>query len=187
MATGVNPRNRLVTLARVAVFAALAYGVNAPLLIIPNVETFSLALFLSGVFLGIASGMAVACIAGIIFVFFNPNGPQTILPAGFAQLLGFLMYGLSGGVLRRFILDNYKIGRAAFILVIAGAVLTLWYDLSTNIVFALLFGPFWQSLIAGLGFGIIHFISNVLIFGLSSLIIGKIWKRIEYLMPPLAG
>jgi|WetSurMetagenome_2_1015567.scaffolds.fasta_scaffold27293_2 hypothetical protein len=187
MATEVEPRNRLVTLARVAVFAALAYGVNAPFLIIPNIETFSLALFLSGVFLGIASGMAVAIIAGIIFVFFNPNGPQTIIPAGLAQLAGFLMFGLFGGVLRRFILDNYKISRAAVILVIAGAVLTIWYDLSTNVVFALLFGPFWQSLIAGMGFGIIHFISNVLIFGLSSLIIGKIWKRIEYLMPPLAG
>jgi len=182
-----SSRQRLTAIARIGVFSALAYGINAPFLVIPNVEIFSLILFLSGVFLGVTSGIAVSLIAGFIFVFFNPNGPQTILPVGAAQLLGFVLYGLAGGLIRRILLIKYSTKKALGILVAMGAALTLWYDFSTNLVFAILFGPFWPVLIGGIAFGITHLISNVLIFGLSSLIIGKIWKRIEFLMQPLAG
>jgi hypothetical protein len=173
--------------ARIGVFAALSFGVNAPFLAIPNVETFTLALFLSGVFLGVSRGIAVAFIAGIIFVFFNPNGPQTVILVGIAQLLGFILFGLVGGLLRSQVLKKSNLKWTLLLLLLSGATLTLWYDLSTNLAFALIFGPFWPVLIGGLGFGLIHFISNTIIFGLSSLIVGKIWKRIEYIMPPLAG
>jgi hypothetical protein len=173
--------------ARVGIFAALAYGVNAPFLAIPNVETFSLALFLSGVFLGVADGLAVAFIAGIIFVLFNPNGPQTILLVGAAQMVGFLLFGLAGGVIRPLILIKSDARRIAGLIVIVGASLTLWYDVSTNLILAIIIGPLWPTLIGGLGFGIIHFISNAVIFGMSSLIINRIWKRIQHIMPPLAG
>ena len=187
MALGDHGNSSLTHIARVGVFAALAFGVNAPFLVIPNVEVFSLALFLSGVFLGIVDGLAVALIAGVIFIFFNPNGPQTVLPVGLAQLVGFLLFGLAGSVLRSLVLGKHVTGRVAVLLVIVGAILTLWYDFSTNLVLAILFGPFWMTLIGGLGFGIIHIVSNCILFGTSSLIINRIWKRIEYIMPPLAG
>jgi hypothetical protein len=106
---------------------------------------------------------------------------------GAAQVLGFIFFGLTGGLLRRTLLSDYSLRRAAWILVIVGAALTLWYDLLTNLVFAAILGPFWPVLIGGLGFGIIHFISNAIIFGFSSLVINRIWKRIEYILPSLAG
>lgn len=173
--------------ARIGIFSALAFGVNAPFLVIPNIETFSLALFLSGLFLGFLDGVLVGFVAGIIFIFFNPNGPQTVIPVGLAQLLGFMLFGLAGGALRRLILKNYKPLRASAIMLAAGAILTLWYDLSTNLVFALIFGPFWPTLIGGLSFGIIHLISNTVIFALAATMVHTIWKRIEHLLPPLAG
>lgn len=173
--------------ARIGVFAALALGINAPLLAVPNVEIFSLTLFLSGLFLGKANGTVVALTAGIIFIFFNPNGPQPILFVGIAQIFGFLLFGLAGGVLRPTILKNYDAAKTTKLLVIIGALLTIYYDLSTNIVFAVIFGPFWPVLISGLGFGLIHFVSNSIIFGLSGTIVYKVWRRIEYIMPPLAG
>lgn len=180
-------RSDMSNIARVAVFAALAFGVNAPFLAIPNVETFSLALFLSGLFLGRTNGAATAAIAGIIFIFFNPNGPQPVLLVGMAQLLGFLLFGFAGGVLRPLILQKGDSIRSTLILISAGAVLTLWYDLSTNLVFAALFGPFWPVLIGGISFSLIHLVSNTLMFGLAGAIVYKIWRRIEYIMPPLAG
>lgn len=186
MAHAAKSNTGLASVARIGVFAALAFGVNAPFLAIPNVETFSLALFLSGLFLGIFEGLAVAFVAGLIFIFFNPNGPQTVLLAGLAQLVGFELFAFGGGILRPWILANYGIKRNFVILTLCGAVLTLWYDITTNLVFAIIFGPFWPTMIAGLGFGIIHFVSNTVLFALSTFVIGKIWKRIEYIMPPLA-
>jgi len=178
------PLSRIV---RIGIFAALAFGINAPFLVIPNIELFSLALFLSGVFLGAADGAAVGIVAGLIFVLFNPNGLQTIPLVGLAQILGFVSFGLCGGLLRRAVLRRAESGNSSALLIISGALLTLWYDLITNLAFALLFGPFWVVLIGGIGFGLIHFISNSIIFGMSSLVIGKIWRRIEHLMPPSVG
>jgi hypothetical protein len=172
--------------ARVGVFSALAFGVNAPFLAIPNIELFSLALFLSAILLGLGDGLAVALIAGVIFVFFNPNGPQTIPLVGIAQLVGFLLFGLAGGLLRPFILRHHETPSMMILLAACGSLLTLWYDLTTNLAFAAAIGPFWPTLTAGLAFGIIHLVSNTIIFGLSSLLINRIWKRIGYLLPPLA-
>ena len=173
--------------ARVGVFAALAFGINAPFLAIPNIEVFSLSLFLSGLFIGMIGGAATGLVAGIIFVFFNPNGAQPVLAVGVIQLLGFVMFGLCGGAIRPAVLkkDNLKIN--IVIMLLAGAVLTLCYDLSTNLTFALMFGPFWPTLIGGLVFSVVHIVSNAIIFGLSGTVIRKIWKRIEYIMPPLAA
>jgi hypothetical protein len=170
--------------ARVGVFSALAFGINVPFLAIPSVELFSLGLFLSGVFLGIFEGIAVGLIAGTIFVFFNPNGPQTVLLVGLAQLLGFVLFGLFGGLLRPFAIRKGAGIGLGVVLLLIGVGLTLWYDLSTNLAFALLFGPFWPTMIGGLSFALVHIISNAVFFGMSSLVIGKIWKRIEYYMPP---
>lgn len=173
--------------ARVGVFSALAFGVNTPFLAIPNIEIFSFSLFLSGLFLGAAGGTATALVAGIIFVFFNPNGAQPILAVGLIQLFGFLLFGLCGGLLRRVVLKKDNIKFTITVLLAAGALLTFWYDLSTNLAFAYLFGPFWQALIAGLWFSAVHTVSNTIIFGLSGTVVQKIWKRIEFIMPPLAA
>lgn len=174
-------------MALIGVFAALAFGVNAPFLAIPNIEIFSLALFLSGLYLGIVNGAATAAVAGIIFVFFNPNGIQPVILVGLAQLFGFMLFALAGGLLRPAVLRDQGPARTALVLIAAGMLLTLWYDLSTNFTFAVLFGPFWPTLVGGLGFSLLHIVSNTILFGLAATVVLKIWKRIEYIMPPLAG
>lgn len=173
--------------ARVGVFAALAFGINTPFLAIPNIELFSFSLFLSGLYMGKAGGAATALVAGIIFVFFNPNGAQPILAIGVVQLFGFLLFGFFGGLVRPAILKKDNIKLTIAVLLVSGLVLTLWYDFTTNLLFAYIFGPFWPALIAGLGFSIIHTVSNTIMFGISGVVVQKIWKRIEYIMPPLAA
>jgi hypothetical protein len=177
----------LSNVARVAVFAALAFAVNAPFWAIPNIETFSLALFLSGLFLGWFNGAAAAAVAGIIFIFFNPGGPQPVIIVGLTQVLGFIFFALSGGALRNTILKSGSVGRAVLILAVCGFILTLWYDLSTNLVFALTFGPFWPTMIAGITFGATHLLSNTILFAITGTVVLKIWKRIEFISPPLSG
>jgi len=184
---GTRPEFGLSNVARVAVFAALSFGINAPFLAIPNIELFSLGLFLSGVFLGVIDGLAAGALAGIIFVFFNPNGPQTVFLVGLAQLVGFILFGLTGGIIRRLVLKSANMRMLTFILALTGILLTFWYDLTTNFAFAVLFGPFWPTLLGGLGFSVLHIVSNGMIFGTSALIVQRIWKRVQYLMPPLAG
>jgi len=125
-------------------------------------------------------------VAGIIFVFFNPNGAQPILAIGLAQLFGFLLFGFCGGLVRPVVLKKDNIKLTIAVLLVSGAALTFWYDLTTNLAFAYVLGPFWPRLIAGLGFSIIHTVSNTIIFGISGAVVQKIWKRIEYIMPPLA-
>ncbi len=187
MAESSQARFGLTSVARVGVFAALAFGVNAPFLAIPNVETFSLALFLSGLFLGIVDGAAVALVAGVIFIFFNPNGPQTIIPVALAQMAGFFLFAVTGSLLRSTVLNSRPGWKITAFLAATGALLTFLYDLLTNFAFAATIGPFWPVLVGGISFGVLHLVSNTLIFGLSSVVIQRIWKRIEYLMPPLAG
>lgn len=180
-------RFSLSNVARVAVFAALAFGVNAPFLAVPNIETFSLALFLTGLFLGVFNGVAAALVAGTIFIFFNPNGPQPVLIAGIVQVAGFSLFGLCGGLLRNRVLRIERTVFSAVVLAVAGLSLTLFYDLSTNLAFAMLFGPFWPTMVAGMSFGAVHISSNTVLFGFSGALVYRIWKRVEYLMPPLAG
>jgi hypothetical protein len=172
--------------AKVGIFAALAFGINTPFLAIPNIELFSITLFLSGLYLGKFGGSATALVAGIIFVFFNPNGAQPVLAVGAVQLFGFLLFGFCGAALRPVLLKKDNTRLIVVVLLLSGAALTLWYDLSTNLTFAYIFGPFWPVLVGGLSFSIIHVIGNTVIFGVSGAVVQKIWKRIEYLMPPLA-
>jgi len=172
--------------ARIGIFSALAIGMNFPLLAIPNIETFSLGLFLAGLFLGLSEGLAVAIVAGFIFILFNPNGPQTILLVGLAQEAGFILFAFFGSLLRKILLAPH-LDKLIAIIIMAGSglILTLIYDLATNLVFAVLFGPFWPALIGGLSFSLIHILSNIVIFGFSALIIRKVWQRVEYIMPRL--
>ncbi len=180
-------RHSLTSIARVAVFAALAFGVNAPFWAIPNIETFSLALFLTGLFLGVLNGAAAAFVAGTIFIFFNPNGPQPVIVVGIVQVFGFMLFAFAGGAMRNLILRESNRTRLTIVLAICGLLLTFWYDLTTNLAFALLIGPFWPTIIGGLAFSAVHLATNTILFGSSALIIRGIWKRLQYYLPPVAS
>jgi len=177
----------MTSIARIGVFAALALGINFPFLAIPNVEIISVTMFLSGLFLGLKHGTMSAVIAGIIFVFFNPNGPQPIIIVGIAQILGFASFPIMGGLLRGIILKKMTIQSNVILMSVLGLILTLWYDILTNLAFAVTIGPFWIVLWGGLSFAVAHIISNSIIFGFTGAFILKIWKRLEHSLPPLAS
>ena len=177
----------MTSIARIGVFAALALGINFPFLAIPNVEVISVTLFLSGLFLGFKHGTMSAIIAGIIFVFFNPNGPQPVIIVGIAQVMGFVTFPIAGGLLRNVMLTKRTVQTNVILMSVLGLILTLWYDILTNLAFAVTIGPFWIVLWGGLSFAVAHIISNSIIFGFTGAFIHKIWKRLEHSLPPLAS
>jgi hypothetical protein len=177
----------MTSIARIGIFAALALGINFPFLVIPSIEVISVTLFWAGLFLGWRNGIAAAAIAGIIFVYFNPNGPQPIVLVGIAQIAGFVTFALTGGIFRSMLLNKDNAIKTVITMIVLGAFLTFWYDLITNIMFALTIGPFWVVLIGGLSFATAHIISNAIIFGFSGALVNKVWKRLENSLPPLTG
>ena len=163
-------------MAAAGLFAALALALNFPLLGIPNVEVFSLILFISGIFLGYWGGIVVPLIAGLIFVFFNPNGPPTLITLVIAQIFGFILIGLSGATFGRSIIRNRNRVMGITFCAAIGVVLTFIYDLLSNVALATAFGPFWPVITAGISFSLLHMVFNGLIFGFSEPIIVKLWQ-----------
>lgn len=157
-------------------FAALALALNFPLLGIPNVEIFSLCLFISGMFLGFWGGFVTPLAAGLIFVFFNPNGPPALVILVIAQLAGFILFGLAGAMFGKSVLKNKnRIVGVTFCAAI-GVVFTFIYDLLTNMAIASTFGPFWPTVFSGIAFSIWHMVTNGIIFGVAEPVAVKLWQ-----------
>ena len=167
---------RLRRTAAAGLFAALALALNFPLLGVPNVELISLVLFISGMFLGYWGGFVTPIVAGVIFVFFNPNGPPSIILVAIAQIIGFILFGIFGAIFGRMILKNTNRVVGMTFCAAIGVTLTFVYDLITNAAIATVFGPFWPTVASGIAFSLWHMAGNGIIFGLAEPVIVKLWQ-----------
>jgi uncharacterized membrane protein len=79
-----------------SMFAALAVVLGYLLVFIPNIELFTLMIFLSGFILGKRDGAVVGLMSSFIFVFFNPYGVSP-LPLFAYQLAHYALVGILGG------------------------------------------------------------------------------------------
>jgi len=131
---------------------------------------------MSGIFLSYWGGIVVPLIAGLIFVFFNPNGPPTLITLIIAQIAGFILIGLAGATFGRSIIRNKNRVMGITFCAAIGVVLTFIYDLLSNLALATAFGPFWPVIAAGISFSLLHMAFNGLIFGFSEPIIVKLWQ-----------
>ncbi|MFX1389864.1 MAG: ECF transporter S component [Promethearchaeota archaeon] len=91
-------------IALVGTFTALATVLGYLLYEIPNIELFTLTIFLSGFILGKRDGMIVGFISSLIFCFFNPYG--TYLPLLAFQLTHYTLTGLVGAFTKQFLRDR---------------------------------------------------------------------------------
>jgi len=162
-------------IATAGLLAALALAINFPLLAVPNVELFSLCLFISGVFLRYWGGLVVPLVAGSIFVLFNPNGPPSLVTVAGAQMVGFVLFGQAGAIFGKSILSNRNRVIGMTFMAATGVVFTFIYDLVTNVAFGLTIGPFWPTIAAGVAFSLWHMVTNGLIFGFFEPLLVKIW------------
>jgi len=129
------------------------------------VELFSVAVFLSGVIVGVGWGIWVAAAARLIFSVANPLGPPHLWVLA-AQVVGAALLGALGGVARRALGASWLQAappRAAF-LGICGLLGTTAYDLLTNLAQGKVFGAVRATLALAALPSLQHIASNTAIF-----------------------
>ncbi len=162
-------------IALISTFAALSVVLGYMLVYLPNIELFTLMIFLSGFILGKRDGAIVGLMSSFIFVFFNPYGVSP-LPLFAYQLSHYALVGFVGGLTSSYMNkkeffkpeeDLYVI-KVILIFAIIGAVLTFIYDILSTLIGAItIFGTletFWITYIIGLPFTTVHLIGNTLGF-----------------------
>ncbi|MHA2392427.1 MAG: hypothetical protein ACXAEX_10835 [Promethearchaeota archaeon] len=162
-------------IALISTFTALAVVLGYLLAYIPNIELFTLMIFLSGFILGIRDGMIIGALSSLVFVFFNPIGASPP-PLLLYQLFHYTLTGLSGALTSRFLKtrnfyspkeDLYSI-TIMIILGIIGVIITTSFQvLSTLVDVFVYFGSIREFLpyfLTGIPFTIVHIIGNMLGF-----------------------
>ena len=140
---------------------------------IPNLEMITAGIFLSGVWMGPRSGIIIGFMAELLYSLFNPMGfpPPPLL---IAQVISMSLVGFTGGLMRRILARSNFYTRSAWmthlVLACVGAVLTISYDLLTNLSFPLAAGFSSQqiriALVMGIPFAALHISVNAFIFAL---------------------
>lgn len=130
---------------------------------IPNVHPLDLIVFCAGLLLGVRDGMLIGGLTMLVYSLLNPYGTAPPLIT-ISQVIGEAAFGLGGGVL-----GNLGIARRPWIvriltMVLAALLLTLFFDLITNLATGVLFGQMRMVLIGGIPFAAIHMGVNAALF-----------------------
>lgn len=162
-------------IALISTFTALAIVLGYLLAYIPNIELFTLMIFLSGFILGKRDGMMIGLLSSFIFCYFNPFGSSP-LPLLAFQLFHYSITGLLGALTNDLLQrkksfkpseDLYKFSIMA-LLGIIGALITANFQIFSSIIYVLSFlgslNEFLPYFLTGSIFTAIHIIGNTLGF-----------------------
>ena len=164
-----------IRMALVGTFTALSVVLGYLLAYIPNLEVFTLMIFLSGFVLNKRYGALIGLLSSIIFTFFNPLGPSPP-PLFIYQLIHYSLTGVSGALTKDFMKnreffkpnEDLYVYQVLVIFGIVGGILTFVFDILST-----LFGGFTVSItidyfiatyLLGLVFTTVHLIGNILVF-----------------------
>ncbi len=162
-------------IALISTFTALAIVLGYLLAYIPNIELFTLTIFLAGFILGKRDGMITGFLSSFTFCFFNPLGASP-LPLFAFQLTHYSITGLVGGIIgilfkkRRvfeFNDDLYKPSVMTLFGVIGALITSSFQFLSALVEVLSYFGTldeYVPYLMTGLIFTVVHIIGNTLGF-----------------------
>jgi uncharacterized membrane protein len=167
-------------LVRASIFTAFAIGSGFSLLMVPNVELITVIVFLSGLTLGVRWGVLVGGTAEFIFSVLNPFGSGLVFPPLLiSQVVSMILIGAFGGILRSVFFRNEYSSKRITMLAINGFILTFLFDSLTTLSYPLSVGfDFPQTFgiyISGIGFTLLHQISNAIIF---PIVIPKVVKHL---------
>ena len=159
----------LVNLVRASIFCAMAIAMGYSLMMVPNIELITVIIFLSGVTLNLWWGALVGLVAMGVYSGLNPLGSGLSLsPLFFAQIIAMSLCGVIGGLFRPFFFVKKYNFPKLLLLGFIGFLVTFIYDVLTLISYPLFSGLGFTgivaSLVKGLGFTLLHEISNIFIF-----------------------
>ena len=160
---------KLNNLVKAAIFCALAIGMGFSLMLVPNIELITVIVFISGLMLGWKWGALVGGTAIFIYSGLNPMGSGlSFPPLFFMQILGMAITGFTGGLFSRFFLEKETNVFSLITLGLLGFICTFIYDFLTLISYPLSAGLGLSGMIAalvkGIGFTLLHEISNTIVF-----------------------
>jgi len=150
-------------LARMGIFVALAIALKLPILQVPNVEFFTFVVFASGYLLGMVEGGVVGGLSMLIYTTFNPYGFPP-WPIALSQVVSMILIGVTGGMIFKMGLVIFLKVSSFILMALCGVILTLLYDLLTNLAVAYTVGQFLPVMAAGIPFSLVHVASNTVIF-----------------------
>ncbi len=141
--------------------AACLVGAYAPRP--PDFEVQTLGIFAAGVLLGARDGALVGALTMLVYSLMNPYGPAHPLVT-LAQVLGQVPAGVAGGLFAAAGLPAWRLAVRTAALGGLALVLTLWFDLVTNVATGLVVGQMRVVLLQGIPFALWHCGTNLLLF-----------------------
>jgi uncharacterized membrane protein len=155
----------------ITVLTALCVGGSYALIGLPNIKVMDLVVFVSGFVFGTFIGATTGILTWIVYGAINPFGFS--FPVWLSTMVGEAVFGIVGGILGRISYKTsektFNVFRFSLEMGLWGLVLTIVYDLFTNIVFAVVFNvPIVAAIVMGWfippWFGILHEASNLILF-----------------------
>jgi len=159
--------------ARIGGLLAAAFVLKMPAVGLPNVEPFTLVYFFIGFRYGIFWGGSVAALGEFLYSTLNPFG-AALPPVTAAQIIGMAVAGAAGGLAARFNPHRIFSLPRRWGLALTAIVITLFYDVLTNLAMFWMLGNLWAWLIAGIPFSSLHIASNSLLFAFVFPVLRKI-------------
>jgi len=147
------------------IFIALGISLGLALISIPNVELVTATIFIGGYLLGVWEGFLIGLLTEALYSLLNPLG-MAAPPLFIAQVFSMSLAGCMGGLLGRQKIQTrvvyyLELGMAGFFSTLIFAVLTtLSFVLLVDFSLKNLAGSF----VFGLGFYLLHILSNTVIF-----------------------
>ncbi|MFX1446662.1 MAG: hypothetical protein ACFFCG_00835 [Promethearchaeota archaeon] len=164
-------------IALIGIFTALSTVLGYLLAPIPNLEVFTMMIFLSGFILSKKEGTIVGLLSALIFTLFNLYGSSLISPPLFVyQLIHYSATGVLGGLTKDFLLNKeyFKPNEDLYVFWIMllfgalGAVITFIFDILSTLfggfVVSITIDYFIATYLLGIVFNAVHLIGNVLVF-----------------------
>jgi hypothetical protein len=143
----------------------------------------TLVVFCAGVLLGVRDGVLTGVVTMLVYSLLNPYGAAPPLIT-LAQVAGEAAAGATGGMLAALGLIGLPPGPRALALAISAVILTLFFDVVTNLATGILLGQVRVALIGGIPFSLWHIGWNVVLFaGLGTPLVGALSRyrsRLSY-------
>lgn len=162
-------------IALVSIFSALAVVLGYLLAYLPNIELFTLFIFMSGFVLNKRAGLLIGLLSSLIFTFFNPLGTSPP-PLFIYQLIHYSLTGFIGGLVNDFLStkefyrpdDDLYTFKIMLIFGTIGGVVTFFYDILSTLIGGFLVSfkieYFITSYLSGFIFTSVHLVGNILGF-----------------------
>jgi hypothetical protein len=158
-------------IAMIAILVSVAIATNYAMMPLYNIKLMDIIVFLGGFCFGPLAGASIGVTSWAVYGTLNPLGFS--IPILLATMLSESIYGVAGGLIKKSFTENFsgfkKEQTSVYVFFgILGFLLTLTYDVITNIVFGYVYSPsILVAIIVGfVPFGLAHVISNAFFFGL---------------------